>query len=44
MDNINRVTAVKESVGDLKNLDIFNGIRVLSIFWVIYGHDYFIRF
>ena len=23
---------------------IFNGIRALSIFWVILGHDYLIRF
>lgn len=42
-ENYNKLFLIRDAKPGETRFDIFNGIRALSIFWVIYGHDYLIR-
>jgi len=41
--NFRKLFKIEKPTGDNQSFVIFNGIRALSIFWVIYGHDQLIR-
>ncbi|CAD8115428.1 unnamed protein product [Paramecium sonneborni] len=41
--NYQKLFKINEPKGENAGFVIFNGIRALSIFWVIYGHDQLIR-
>ena len=40
--NFGKIVAVSKSENE--NLLILNGMRVLSIFWIVFGHDMWFRF
>lgn len=37
--NYQKLLKIEEPKGENAGFVVFNGIRALSIFWVIYGHD-----
>lgn len=41
-ENLTKLFTIKEE--GIQTFKIFNGVRAFSIFWVIYGHDYLVRF
>jgi len=42
-DNFLKIITIPKAV-DNDNLSFLNGMRVLSIFWIIFGHDMWFRF